>query len=262
MNPAVRFHLDATPALVRFPIVTQANLRDAWAVLSYAGTQWFFYSLLTNRWLRLPVTDLDGKTPAEIVEDALDRLHLLPAIHPAARSAQSFPFGGQIMNTVHETPTCSQNFVVGNHDDPDQPPHMQIVVAPANAIREIAERSYAAGCGIPEFHKVDCQEETDAILLDVLSKVKPEPEMLTSDEFWDREEYFDRLRALIAAKVRSMPGHTGSVEITNWAIRVDLGGPDMLRIPVRALEGIDPRMVPAIVESFVEAYKAGGRRAS
>ena len=90
MNPAVRIHLDATPAPLGFPIPTQADLRDAWAVLSCGGEQWFFFSPLTHRWLRLPASDLDGKTSAQvamIVEDALDRLHALPAIHPAAQSA-------------------------------------------------------------------------------------------------------------------------------------------------------------------------------
>ena len=41
MNPAVRIHLDATPAPLGFPIPTQADLRDAWAVLSCGGEQWF-----------------------------------------------------------------------------------------------------------------------------------------------------------------------------------------------------------------------------
>lgn len=93
MNRAVRIHLDATPAPVSFPIVVQADLRDAWAVLSCHGQQWFLFSRLTARLLRLPASDLDGKSPAEvaeIVEAALDRLHDLPAIHPAALSASAF----------------------------------------------------------------------------------------------------------------------------------------------------------------------------
>lgn len=83
MNPAVRSALDATPAPVGFSIPTIADLRGADAVL-VVEAHWWLRSRSTARWLRLPVADLDGLNAASrvrVVEDALDRLDALPALH-------------------------------------------------------------------------------------------------------------------------------------------------------------------------------------
>lgn len=84
MNPALRAYLDTIPDPVVFSIVTLADLRDVDAVLTLGGTQWMFRSRSTGRWIRMPVSDLAGRIDPEAqspVEDALDRLDSLPALH-------------------------------------------------------------------------------------------------------------------------------------------------------------------------------------
>lgn len=84
MNPRLQSHLDATVPPIALTPVQIADLRDTDAVLTLGGTQWMLRSRSTARWLRLPVSDLDGRTQVEIesiVEDALDRLDALPALH-------------------------------------------------------------------------------------------------------------------------------------------------------------------------------------
>lgn len=84
MNPALRAHLDATVPPIALTPVQIADLRDADAVCTLGGTQWMLRSRSTARWLRLPVSNLDGRTQVEveaIIEDALDRLDALPALH-------------------------------------------------------------------------------------------------------------------------------------------------------------------------------------
>ena len=183
------------------------------------------------------------------------------------------------MNTVHETLTCTQDFVVGNHDDPDKPDRMEIAVEPAppiksvilstEALRDLTRRTYAAGCEAIEFHEEDYREEVEAILDDVVQTPGPDLVLVPmsvllekeNDQFWEREERIDRLRDLLAAAAKAVPDQEDTISIKEREIRIDLGGPGPLCVPVRALEGIDLRMVPAIVASYVEAFKAG-RRAS
>ena len=84
MNPHLRAQLDAIVPPIALTPIQIADLRDADAVLTCAGTQWLFRSRMTGRWVRMPVADLKGRTDVEAqspVEDALDRLDDLPALH-------------------------------------------------------------------------------------------------------------------------------------------------------------------------------------
>lgn len=38
-----------------------------------------------------------------------------------------------------------------------------------DVVREVARRAYAAGCGVPEFHEADCQDEVESAIRDVLA---------------------------------------------------------------------------------------------